>query len=334
MTIYKPYARKRFGQNFLHDETVISKIIQVINPKQNQHLVEIGPGLGALTKHLIASNAKVCAVELDRDLIPHLLLNFGLHKNFKLYEADALQFNFAQILEKYADNKIIGNSEDIINFSNQMNNSEITNKTKQNSDATFLKQAHQSELLSIESCSKLNNGKQSVISDDYKQSTNAPQAKLRIVGNLPYNISTPLIFHLLRQVQIIADMHFMLQKEVVDRLSANAGANNFGRLSVMVQYFCKACAMFEVLPSAFKPVPKVTSAIIKLVPYQDLPYQAHDFELFSQLVKQAFSQKRKTLRNCLKNMVSDAIFNKAQIDANLRAEKLSVEDFVRLANLI
>jgi len=269
MTIYQPRTRKRFGQNFLQDEGIINKIIQVINPKQNQHIIEIGPGFGALTQHLVNSSAQIDAVELDADLIPHLLLQFGLHPNFHIHQADALKF-------------------DLVKFFS-------ANQTK---------------------------------------SKDCPQNKLRIVGNLPYNISTALIFALLKQLSVIEDMHFMLQKEVVNRLVANCCANNYGRLSVMVQYFCKTESLFDVPPTAFKPAPKVQSAIVRLIPHPELPFIAHDFAKFAQLVKQAFSQRRKTLRNCLKKMVSDEIFVQAKIDANLRAEQISIKQFVNLSNFL
>jgi len=316
MKIYNPKARKRFGQNFLHDESVISQIIKAVNPKSAQHIIEIGPGLGALTKHLLASNAQVSAIELDRELIPHLLLHFGLQANFSLHEADALQFNFADVLTRIS--KQDANS--------QLNSTNCIVSDKQNRKLY----ANKSELLNVDTAD--------IVANNFASATNYQNLntanKLRIVGNLPYNISTALIFHLLQQVNVIFDMHFMLQKEVVDRLAATNKMPNFGRLSVMVQYFCKVEKLFEVMPHAFNPQPKVTSAIVRLVPYQDIPYKAHDLAIFTNLVKQAFSQKRKTLRNCLKNMVSDAIFSKAQIDPSLRAEKLSIEQFVSLANLL
>jgi len=217
MAIYQPIARKRFGQNFLQDEQVLQQIVRSINPQPNEHLVEIGPGLGALTKNLLSSKAKLSAVELDRNLIPHLLLQFGLFSNFKLYEGDALTFDFA----KLASN----------------------------------------------------------------------QQKLRLVGNLPYNIATPLIFKLLTQLDAIFDMHFMLQKEVVSRLAANSGSRDFGRLSIMVQYFCEAQHLFDVDPAAFKPSPKVQSAIVRLVPHKIKPFIADDLTQFTHLVQKAFSQK-------------------------------------------
>ena len=166
---------------------------------------------------------------------------------------------------------------------------------------------------------------------DYEQLA-TDDKPLRLVGNLPYNISSPLIFHLLNFLPHIADMHFMLQKEVVERLTATPGNKAFGRLSVMVQYFCQAELLFIVGPENFEPPPKVDSAIVRLTPHQPLPYQADNFEDFSALVKQSFAMKRKTLRNNLKGWLNDDDFNTCGIEPSLRAEALGVADFVTLAN--
>lgn len=157
---------------------------------------------------------------------------------------------------------------------------------------------------------------------------------LRVVGNLPYNISTPLLFHLLDQGRHIRDMLFMLQKEVVDRITAEPDSNDYGRLSVMIQYYCETSYLMKVGPGAFSPPPKVDSAVVYLRPWQTLPYAAKHFPSFSQLVAQAFSQRRKTLRNTLKGLVSAEQMESIAIDPVRRAETLSVKDFVQLANLI
>lgn len=159
-------------------------------------------------------------------------------------------------------------------------------------------------------------------------------SSLRIIGNLPYNISSPLLFHLLQYTQCIKDMHFMLQKEVVERMAAKPGEEAYGRLSVMLQYHCQIQYLFTVPPGAFRPIPKVDSAIVRLIPYQTVPFVAKDYALFAEVVKQAFSQRRKTLRNCLKMLCQPAHFVQANIDPQLRAEVLSVADFVKLANLL
>jgi len=155
---------------------------------------------------------------------------------------------------------------------------------------------------------------------------------LRVVGNLPYNISTPLIFHLLKQAEKIKDMHFLLQKEVVDRLAANPGGKVFGRLSVMVQYDCKVEKLFTVSPGAFSPPPKVNSALIRLTPWLEPPAKTNNYQQFSRIVKTAFSQRRKTLRRSLKGLIHERQFIDAEIDSGLRPEQISVADFVSLSN--
>jgi 16S rRNA (adenine1518-N6/adenine1519-N6)-dimethyltransferase len=157
---------------------------------------------------------------------------------------------------------------------------------------------------------------------------------LRVIGNLPYNISTPLIFHLLEFADSIIDMHFMLQKEVVDRLAAHPGGGDYGRLSIMVQYHCKVSALFDVPPEAFHPPPKVDSSIVRIIPHHEIPFVVDDYKYFERLVKQAFSQRRKTLRNCLKPMMTDVDWTHVEIDSSLRPEQLSVEDYVKLSNTL
>jgi 16S rRNA (adenine1518-N6/adenine1519-N6)-dimethyltransferase len=252
-------ARKRFGQHFLEDDNVIQHLVDVIAPDVGQHLVEIGPGLGALTIPVLRKTGQLEVVELDRDLLPTLRARTKAVGALVIHEADALKFDFGAL---------------------------------------------------------------------------GDGAMLRIIGNLPYNISTPLIFHLLEFAARITDMHFMLQKEVVDRLAADKGNKDYGRLSIMVQYHCQVYALFDVPPEAFNPPPKVTSSIVRILPYQTLPYVASDYSFFQNLVKQAFSQRRKTLRNCLKKLVSDEDWQRLPIDSTLRPEQLSVADYVTLSNAL
>lgn len=253
-------ARKRFGQNFLHDPTTIQRIISSIHPKLTDHIVEIGPGKGALTQHLLPQVARLDCVELDRDLIPILEQSFGESDHLFIHQADALQFNFATLMQN-----------------------------------------------------------------------NQP---LRIVGNLPYNISTPLIFHLLNFAPIIEDMFFMLQKEVVLRLAAKPNSADYGRLSIMTQYFCQIDYLFTVKPHAFHPVPKVDSAIVKLVPYKVLPYVANDYANFQQLVKLAFGHRRKMLRNCLRDWLTETQLEKISRFLSLRPEQISVAEYVEMSNIL
>lgn len=250
--------RKRFGQHFLHDPSVIAKIVAAIAPQAGETVVEIGPGLGALTRPLLERLGRLDVVELDRDVIPHLEADCAGRGELIVHNVDALRFDFAAL---------------------------------------------------------------------------SPAARgLRVCGNLPYNISTPLIFHLLEQADAIRDMHFLLQKEVVDRLAAPPGGGDYGRLSVMLQYRCRAEALFRVAPGAFSPPPKVDSAVVRLTPYESPPHRADDEALFARLVNQAFSQRRKTLRNVLKGLLSTAQIEAVGIDPGLRPETLSVAQFVALSN--
>ncbi|MBZ2169190.1 16S rRNA (adenine(1518)-N(6)/adenine(1519)-N(6))-dimethyltransferase RsmA [Marinobacter sp. F4216] len=253
-------ARKRFGQNFLHDPGVIERIVRSINPKPDDTMVEIGPGLGALTEEILAVNPSLQVVELDRDLIPVLRTKFFNYPEFRIHEADALKFDFSQLVR---------------------------------------------------------DGK-----------------PLRIVGNLPYNISTPLIFHLLEQAGVVKDMHFMLQKEVVQRLAAIPGDNNYGRLGIMAQYFCKVQPLFEVGPGAFRPAPKVDSAIVRLVPHETLPHPAKDLTVLQAVVRTAFNARRKTLRKALGGLVTAEQLQGMGINDGLRPENLTLADYVRIADFL
>lgn len=253
-------ARKRFGQNFLVDEGIIRQIIRAIRPQDRDHLIEIGPGQGAITRSLVEASKTLDVIELDRDLIPMLKVQFERFPGFRIHEADALKFDFATLQDE--------------------------------------------------------------------------AEPLRVVGNLPYNISTPLIFHLLSYKNLFHDMHFMLQKEVVSRLAATPGDKLYGRLSVMAQYWCRIEAVFDVPPESFDPAPKVQSAIVRLIPHEELPCVARNQQHFAEVVKLAFQQRRKTLRNSLKECLKDCDETGIPVDLSLRAERLSVEDFVSLSNYI
>ncbi|MFY0991374.1 16S rRNA (adenine(1518)-N(6)/adenine(1519)-N(6))-dimethyltransferase RsmA [Halomonas sp. C05BenzN] len=252
-------ARKRFGQNFLRDPGIISRIVRAIGPRPGDRLVEIGPGQGALTEPLLeAAGGRLEVIELDRDLIPGLRVQFFNHPGFVIHEGDALKFDFRALR---------GEGE-----------------------------------------------------------------PLRVVGNLPYNISTPLIMHLLQAGDAVADMHFMLQKEVVDRLAAEPGGADWGRLSVMAQYHCRVDALFVVPPEAFVPRPRVDSAIVRLTPHAEPPCRAQDETLLFEVVRQAFGQRRKTLRNNLKGRIDAADLEALGIDPGRRPQTLTVAEFVRIAN--
>jgi 16S rRNA (adenine1518-N6/adenine1519-N6)-dimethyltransferase len=253
-------ARKRFGQNFLRDAGVIHSIADAIHPLENQHIVEIGPGQGALTESMVASGCQLDVIELDRDLVPGLLAAFSIYPRFRLHSEDALKFDFTALI----------------------NNSE----------------------------------------------------RLRVVGNLPYNISTPLIFKLLENAAIIEDMHFMLQLEVVQRLAAAPGNKAWGRLGIMAQYHCEVEHLFDVPPEAFDPPPKVQSAIVRLTPRQTSPWPAVDEAILRRTVQSAFAQRRKTLRNNLKGLIDSAALETLGIDPGARAETLELSQFIEIANAI
>ncbi|MBX3708361.1 MAG: 16S rRNA (adenine(1518)-N(6)/adenine(1519)-N(6))-dimethyltransferase RsmA [Gammaproteobacteria bacterium] len=250
--------RKRFGQHFLRDPVMIQQIIAALAPKPSEHLLEIGPGLGALTMPVLRLVKSLEVIELDRDLIPELQARSQSIGHLHVYAADALKFDFSRVKK---DDRL-----------------------------------------------------------------------LRVFGNLPYNISTPLIFHLISFADIFSDMLFMLQKEVAERLAATTATEHYGRLSVMAQYHCQVDLLFDVPPSAFDPPPKVQSSMVRLTPYQVYPYRAKDYVVFESMVKQAFGQRRKTLRNSLKGTINDEMWEQLSIRSNLRAEDLSVKDFVEMSN--
>ncbi|MFT4173359.1 MAG: 16S rRNA (adenine(1518)-N(6)/adenine(1519)-N(6))-dimethyltransferase RsmA [Rhodocyclaceae bacterium] len=253
-------ARKRFGQNFLVDQSIIGKIVAAIAPHPGEALVEIGPGLGALTRPLMAAGGHLHVVEIDRDLIARLHSDYP-SMSLTVHEGDALKFDFGAL-------------------------------------ATRLGQP------------------------------------LRVVGNLPYNISTPLLFHLAEAADRVSDMTFMLQKEVVDRMVGAPGEDAYGRLSVMLQYRFDMASLFDVPPGAFRPAPKVTSAIVHMRPKPASALDCKDEHLLGKLVTAAFGQRRKTLRNTLRDYADDAVFDAVGIDSGARGETLTVSDYVRLANYL
>ena len=254
----KHVARKRFGQNFLTDKFVLDNIIDAIGPQPGQAMVEIGPGLAAMTALLLRRLDHMHVVELDRDLVARLEKSFPRDK-LTIHSGDALKFDFGQI------------------------------------------------------------------------PVSAGQ-KLRVVGNLPYNISSPLLFHLAEFAHLIEDQHFMLQKEVVERMVAEPGSKAYGRLSVMLQWRYDMSLLFVVPPEAFDPPPKVESAIVRMIPVaQPLPCDGPTLEA---VVLKAFSQRRKVIRNCLAGMFSERQIIDAGIDPAMRPETVGLAQYVALANLL
>jgi len=254
-------ARKRFGQNFLNDQFVIESIVSAIHPQKDQAMVEIGPGLGALTEPVGERLDKLTVIELDRDLAARLQTHPFLAPKLTIYQQDAMTMDFGEL------SRTLGQP-------------------------------------------------------------------LRVFGNLPYNISTPLMFHLFSYTDAIADMHFMLQKEVVNRLVAGPNSKAYGRLSVMAQYYCQVIPVLEVPPTAFTPPPKVDSAVVRLVPYTTLPHPVKEIRLLSRITTEAFNQRRKTIRNSLGNVFSIEALTSMGIDPALRAENISVAQYCQLANYL
>ncbi len=252
----KHIPRKRFGQNFLKDNAILEMIINAIAPQKTDLMVEIGPGLGALTYRLLPFLPLLHVIELDRDLAANLKKNTTSHE-LVIHQGDVLKFDFQKIL-------------------------------------------------------------------------NETNEKIRIVGNLPYNISTPLLFHLMPFSQKVKDQHFMLQKEVVERMVAEPGSKTYGRLSIMLQWQYHLEMLFVVPPSAFTPQPKVDSAIVRMVPHSQ-PIEC-DIQKLEKTVTQAFSQRRKILRNTLAPLFHENDLIDSGIDPSKRPEDISVEQFISLAN--
>jgi 16S rRNA (adenine1518-N6/adenine1519-N6)-dimethyltransferase len=249
-------ARKRFGQHFLHDRNVIARIVDAIAPKAGDALIEIGPGLGALTRPLLERAGSLEAIELDRDVIPHLTATCAEVGTLVVHSGDVLEMDIRAL---------------------------------------------------------------------------AAGRRLRICGNLPYNISTPLLFHLLEARDVIQDMTFMLQKEVVLRMAAQPDTGDYGRLTVMLAAYGESTRLFDVGPGAFKPPPKVDSSIVRVVPHAQAPFAVPDPVRFAGIVSAAFGQRRKTLRNSLSQWVNADGFAACAIDSQRRAETLSPAEFAALA---
>jgi 16S rRNA (adenine1518-N6/adenine1519-N6)-dimethyltransferase len=250
-------ARKRFGQNFLVDETVTDRIVSVVSPAPGQVIIEIGPGHGALSRPLAQSGAELHLLEIDRDLAAELTAAFQDRDNVSVHCGDALRVNLPELVA---------------------------------------------------------------------------QSSCRVVGNLPYNISTPLLFRLLQWKESIVDMHFMLQQEVVDRMSASPGSKDMGRLSVMCQLHCQVTPLFAVPPEAFSPVPRVHSALVRMVPHPRPPVDIRDLAAFERLVNQAFSMRRKTLRNSLRGLLDIEQIEAAGVDPGCRPEVLGLAEFAALSH--
>jgi 16S rRNA (adenine1518-N6/adenine1519-N6)-dimethyltransferase len=329
--------RKRFGQNFLHDPWVIQRILDAVNAQPGQHLVEIGPGQGAITAGLLQMAGALDVIELDRDLIAPL----------------AERFN-GQVIDPVTDPITDQVTDPVTNQAiDQQSMVEVDHQPPprlriHNADALTFKLCN---LLAAGSRRRQSLGPTDSLQDaadrssqdqgpnrDLDPGLNHPgqaqrtEHRLRLIGNLPYNISTPLLFHFIDQADCIQDMHLMLQKEVVDRITAEPGTKVYGRLSVMVQTFCSAERLFLVSAGAFHPAPKVSSAVVRLQPHRPSPYPLSDPCWHARIVAAAFAQRRKTLRNSLSGLVSTQQMQALEIDPGARAETLSVNQFATLAN--
>ena len=256
-------AKKRLGQNFLVDQDIIQRIVDSIRPMENETIIEIGPGLGALTKPILEKTGQLDVIEYDHDIIPKLQLNCSFDNNLRIHEMDVLKFDFTA-------------------FQHELSN----------------------------------------------------ENKIRVVGNLPYNISTPVLFHLLKHRHVVQDMYFMLQKEVVDRITSASGSKTYGRLSVMIQSYFEVTPLFIVPAHSFDPAPKVESAILKLRPIAHQSDHAPDYRILEELVRTAFSQRRKTLKNTLKDLCTIEQLDKIGIDPSQRAETVPLKAFIALHELL
>ena len=250
--------RKRFSQNFLVDDNIIRKIIRSLAIQPSDTLIEIGPGLGALTQPILQTRGELQVIEIDRDAIAHLEEHVAPLGKLTIHSGNVLKFDFNSL----------------------------------------------------------------------------QPTPLRIVGNLPYHISTPILFHCLDYADHIQDMTFMLQNEVVDRMCAEPNTPDYGRLSVMIQYYCEARKLFLVPRGAFSPSPKVESAIVHLKPHKTKPFPVSNEILFADIVRHAFNQRRKTLRNSLRGLIDVAIIDQIDMDWSKRAEQLAPNEFANLCEQI
>ncbi len=252
--------RKRFGQHFLTDESILEEIIAAIGISPSDSIIEIGPGRGALTQYLLPLVGHLDVIEIDRDLTAYLQRHYQSMEKLTIHNADVLHFDWGSVLPS--------------------------------------------------------------------------QPLKRIVGNLPYNITTPLLFKLFDWSTRIRDMHFLLQKEVVDRLTALPGSHNYSRLTVMAQYHAQLTMLLTVDATAFTPPPRVESAFVRIVPYPNPPVQALDLNVFAEVVREAFSHRRKTLANSLRKLITSSELESLNIDPHWRPQQITVENFVKISNIL
>ena len=321
-------AAKHLGQHFLRDEAVIARLLAVINAKAGERILEIGPGLGALTLPLLRQTGAMTAVEYDPRVLAPLAKKAATLGTLHLIHADILTIDFGELLAKQPPPPV---GEGRGGGSDQPASATSTPPSPRAGRAGSGVHPHTAAAESAtdsppppQSGGGLGRGCENLRSDN-------PQ-KLRLVGNLPYNLSSPILFHCLAQRQHIHDMHYMLQKEVVDRITAAPGSKTYGRLSLMAQLWCETTALFDIPPDAFDPPPKVDSAVVRLVPRPAPAWQIDDLATFDETVRLAFAQRRKMLRKTFAHWMNAAALEALDIDPTARAETLDGAAFARLAN--
>lgn len=340
-------AAKHLGQHFLRDEAVIARLLAVINAKAGEAILEIGPGLGALTLPLLRQIGALTAVEYDPRVLAPLAKKAATLGTLHLIHADILTIDFGELLAKQPPPPV---GEGRGGGSDQPASATSTPPSPHAGRAGSGVHPHTAAAESptdsppppqndtplppwgrgrgwgLPAHPVVESG-----NDQPAATTEAPQ-KLRLVGNLPYNLSSPILFHCLAQRQHIHDMHYMLQKEVVDRITAAPGSKTYGRLSLMAQLWCETTALFDIPPDAFDPPPKVDSAVVRLVPRAAPAWQIDDLATFEETVRLAFAQRRKMLRKTFAHWMNAAALEALDIDPTARAETLDGAAYARLAN--
>ena len=309
ITGFREPAKKSLGQHFLHERGIVDKLVLAIDPRPGDRIVEIGPGQGALTFPLLDRHGALTAVEFDRDLLEPLTAAAKAHGELTLIHSDVMNVDFTELALR-AD----PSSDSPIHGANP-----ISPARHMSGPARDASSKAPLEARAAHPCAATPGI--------------PPETRIRLVGNLPYNLSSPILFHALDHAAAVRDMHFMLQKEVVDRMAAAPGSKIYGRLSVMLQAYCTVTALFMVPPGAFRPPPKVDSAVVRLVPHPPERVGIDDPRRFADIVRAAFGQRRKTLRNALSSVCTADDIVRAGVDPQSRAEQLAVADFIALANL-
>ena len=312
-------AAKHLGQHFLRDEAVIARLLAVINAQAGERILEIGPGLGALTLPLLRQIGELTAVEYDPRVLAPLAKKAAALGTLHLIHADILDIHFDDIPPPP---EAFTASHSLAEIPPPPVGEGRGGGSKQSASATSTPSSPRGGEVSPHTAA----------AEPGNEHAAPATKKLRLVGNLPYNLSSPILFHCLAQRQHIHDMHYMLQKEVVDRITAAPGSKTYGRLSLMAQLWCETTALFDIPPDAFDPPPKVDSAVVRLVPRTAPAWQIDDLATFDETVRLAFAQRRKMLRKTFAHRLSADTLAALAIDPTARAETLDGAAFARLAN--